>query len=309
MKVTVFIALIGVLSASAAGADDSPDFVPGFTEPLYDVEISFSEPGRISAIAVTEGEEVEAGTLLISLDKKFQELEVKRQEFKLTPDSELAYMEKRKTILHQQLQSAKSLLDDGSVISREEFEEKELQFSQATSELARLKLRRKIEELELELSKERLERRLLKAPVGGKIAKLYKGIGEHVVPHDPLLRIINTSTGRFVGNAEESLGHTFKVGDAACMRVHTPSGIVHLPAAVNFLSSTVDTASGLMEIKALFANHNETIRLGSPAELLPWQDPSPCPAPEEPVLHEEPQSEPVEESVLTIQAIQKKHLP
>lgn len=277
----VLLSVFAVITPCFAAHDDM-DSVPGFTEAVREVEIGLSDPGRIAEILVKEGDVVEQGQRLISLDTTIQEIEVKRQKLRITSEAELAYVKKRKRILEQQLLSSKSLLEDGAVISKDEFEEKELQYSQATSELARIKLRRQIEQLELSLAKERLSRRLLNAPFAGTVVFLSKDVGERVVPQESIVRLIDISKGRFAGNAEESVGYQFVVGQQSCMLVSTPFGKEYIPATVTFISSTVDTASGLMEVKAEFLNQENSIRLGSPAELLLWDENTPCKAiPEE----------------------------
>jgi len=276
MKAIPFLVLFCLAPVVAGGAELAAPFIPGFTEPVNDIEIGFSEAGRLDRIEVREGDTVSEGDLLLGLDNKIQELQAKRQRLRMTPEAELKYAEKKQAILAQQLKSAGNLLNDGIAISREEFESKELQYSQAKSELARLMLRRQIEETELELAREAVDRRLLHAPAGGTIAEVYKGIGESVVPHEAVVRLVDTSTGRFVGNAEVALAKEFSVGGDGCVRIDTPRGYVYMPATVTFLSSTVDTASDLMEVHAEFDNRQLRVRLGSPAELVRQSDEPGC---------------------------------
>jgi hypothetical protein len=84
-----------------------------------------------------------------------------------------------------------------------------------------------------------------------------------------LVRLVEATTGRFVGNADFAVGKQFTVRQAVCIRIELPGETVMRPAVVNFLSPVIDTASNLMEVKAEFANTEHPVQLGGAAFLIP----------------------------------------
>jgi RND family efflux transporter MFP subunit len=269
--ISLYFLVIGMASNGVC-EETTPEPLPvpiaGFTEARHDVMIGLAESGRIACIEVKEGDLVKSGAVLLFLNKSIQNLEIERIKLQLFSKAKLNYAKRRVEILNQQYESAQRLANNGSAISREELEAKELEYAAAQSELKQLITKEELENVELSLAREKLSRRILYAPVSGFIAGIMKSKGESVQAHEPVLRLVDSRKGRFLGNAEETIGHQLKVGQKVCLRLSTPEGPVLRPAEVTFLSTTVDTASGLMEVKAEFENMDEKVRLGGPAQLI-----------------------------------------
>lgn len=255
--------------AFAANNAETPS-VQGFTEPYYDVQLGLPEAGRIADIKVHEGDFVKKGAVLLHLDKELQELDVSRSRLKFNSHAELEYAQKRVGLTQRQYESARSLFKEGAT-SREDFEAKQLGHAEAAAEAARLNMEKKLEKIELELAKQKLQRRILVAPFSGHVASLVKDPGESVQAQEPLVRLVDAGRGRFVGSADEHVGKRFSVKQNVCLQF-IDSGLKPVPAKITFLSPTIDTASGFMEIKAEFDNRTSRARLGGSAELFAMQD-------------------------------------
>ena len=266
--VSCLLTLVAHVPCSAQDAS-APSTVQGFTEPYYDVHLGLPDAGRIASIKVYEGQSVSEGDVLLHLDKELQELEVVQSRLKLNSDTELKYAQKRASLLKRQYESAKSLFNDGAA-SRDDYETKQLEHAKAAAEAARLEMEKKLEKIELDLAREKLQRRILSAPFSGVVASIMKDPGESVQAQDLLVRLVDASRGRFVGSGEEAVGKQFSTGDTVCLNF-VDSGLEMVPAKITFLSPTIDTASGFMEIKAEFDNSAAMARLGGAAELLSMQ--------------------------------------
>lgn len=262
--------LLFLLFCSVSTAVAEVVSVQGFTEPFYDVQLGLPEAGQVANIAVREGHLVKKGEVLLYLDKEIQELDVAQIRLKLNSNAELEYAEKRVELLRRQYESAETLFQDGAA-SREDFETKQLDHAEAASEAARLKMQKKLEKIELKLAKQKLQRRILTAPFSGHVASIVKEPGESVQAQEPLVRMVDAGRGRFVGSAEESVGKQFSVNQNVCLEL-TDSDFDPIPAQIIFLSPTIDTASGFMEIKAEFDNKEAMFRLGGSAKLFAMQN-------------------------------------
>jgi len=272
MKDEIFSIVIVVFLAIPAVAGDTPPAGPtavaGFTQALYDVTIGVAEAGRIAQLKVAEGDRVKQGDVLLFLDKTLEELEVELRRIQANQRAELDYAVRKEQILSQQLASAKRLLADGAAISREQAETKTLEHAQAQSDVARLQTAKSLDQIELNLARAKLNRRLLVAPVEGVVVAILKRPGESVQAHEPLVRIVDATHGRFVGSTEEHIGRALRKGQDICLVIGGTDPPVAKKAKVTFVSPVIDTASGLMEVKAEFDNPEAVIRLGAAAELV-----------------------------------------
>lgn len=243
--------------------------ISGFTEAKNDIRIGLTEAGRISQIKAPEGTRVKAGEVLLSLDNTLEELEVKHRQLKRDAKAELNFSVQRESLSGEKFHTAKRLLEAKTAISRDEFNQAKIDHAQSAAEVARLKSQKELEQVEYVLAAERLHRRTLYAPVSGIVVHLTKAEGEIVQANEPLVRLVEAGTGRFVGNADFAVGRQLAVQQPVCIRIEVPGATVIRPAKVTFLSPIIDTASNLMEVKAEFANAEDPVQLGGAAHLLP----------------------------------------
>ena len=241
--------------------------IKGFTQAWHDIALSLPESGCLEKLEVKEGDRVKQGELLLSLDSQIQALEVRRWQLQSQAKEDLKYAETCAAIYRQQYRSAENLRSYGAVISREEFEQKQLLYAQAVAELHKLKLKKELEIVELRLARQRLERRSLIAPVSGVIAAVMKELGEGVQAQEPVIRLIDASKGRFVANVEQSAAEQLHVGAKVLLHLLNRAEN-QVEARIIYIAPTVDTASGLLEIKADFNNPDEQFVLGSAALLV-----------------------------------------
>ena len=179
----------------AASADEV--LGPGFTQALKEAKLSMTVNGRVEGLMVREGLRVRRGDLLLHLDRTTEELEVKRRQLVLQDTARLQELRQREATLTQQVGSARELLSNGT-ISRKQFEDEELAFRATVAERQALELAKQREEVELQLSREAYERRHLKAPIDGVVAKIHFRVGESIAPHEPVLVLVDVSRVRLL---------------------------------------------------------------------------------------------------------------
>jgi len=242
--------------------------ISGFTEAKSDIQIGLPEGGRIDRINVVEGQRVKAGEVLLVLDSALEELEVRHRRLQRDQHAELAFAVERETLLRQKYQSSKRLLDSGTAISRDEYDQARIDHAMAAADVTRLKSRKELEQVEYALDEEGLRRRTLQAPIDGVVVRLFKAETESVQAHEPLIRLVEATSGRFRGNAEFEMGNRLSVGQDVCVRIDLPGRQILRSATVTFLSPVIDTASNLMEVNAQFANDKDPVQLGGAAMLL-----------------------------------------
>jgi RND family efflux transporter MFP subunit len=260
----------------AASADEV--LGPGFTQALKEAKLSMTVNGRVEGLMVREGLRVRRGDLLLHLDRTTEELEVKRRQLVLQDTARLQELRQREATLTQQVGSARELLSNGT-ISRKQFEDEELAFRATVAERQALELAKQREEVELQLSREAYERRHLKAPIDGVVAKIHFRVGESIAPHEPVLVLVDVSRVRFLSAVSPAAAARLKPGQSVTVQLGAEARAPARRARISFVSPTADPASGLVEVTAEFDNPDGSVKPGVTGRLtLEAVNPSPLPS-------------------------------
>ncbi|MEX0326552.1 MAG: efflux RND transporter periplasmic adaptor subunit [Puniceicoccaceae bacterium] len=207
------------------------------TEAVADVEMTSTLPGTVSAIQHGEGSFVQKGTVIVELDSTAEELDIKRREVLVAN-------------LKATLERSEMLLEKTSSISMEEVDEARSDYQ--------------ISVIELDLAKDSLEKKRLRAPFTGTVTRLPIEVGEYCEPPQILMRIVDTRQFYCVANIDPALASELSMGDAVRFvpELAQASGHSGLSGEIVFISPVVDSASGLLRIKSLFANPDGAVRPG-----------------------------------------------
>lgn len=238
----------------------------GLTEAFNDAELGLAANGRIVSLAVKEGDHVEQGDLLLSLDQDIEELEVERRRLIWKNRSELNAIKRQVQTLREHLKNSLHLYQTTGSVPREELENKELELNFAVADLERLKNAEAREKVEYESAVAQLKKRNLYAPFAGTIAEVMTEIGEISEIDSRLLRLVNTTSIYFIANVEPQTVSRLKIGQKAEVSLH--NGIQTVSAELIHVSPRIDPASGLRRIKALIPNASDVIVPGIAGTML-----------------------------------------
>jgi RND family efflux transporter MFP subunit len=232
--------LMAAISIEASGAD----VVRCLTEPIADVQMSSIVPGNVAAIHFGEGSFVEKGTVILELESRSEQLDIERRS--VLVDN-----------LKSTLERSEMLLEKTSSISMEEVDETRSEFQ--------------IARIELELAKEALQKKRIQAPFSGIVTDLPIEVGEYCEAPQVLLRMVDPRQFYCVANVDPLEAAKLEVGAEVTYVSESGFGTLKMPGEVVFISPVVDPASGLLRIKARFANPEGNVRPGEGGilELFP----------------------------------------
>jgi membrane fusion protein (multidrug efflux system) len=231
-----FIALFAALALCPAGAAEIKS-VNGITEPFMDVELGASVAGIIHSQLFKEGDSVKKGEVIIELDKRLEELEVERRK---------AVMDQNKMTF----ESTRTLSQNTKSVSKEELAKKEAEYNVSVAEYG--------------IAVEQLAHRQIVAPFPGAITEIELHPGAACAPYQSIVRLVDTTRCYFVGQIEgKSLGN---LRLDQLVKIEIEGGAV-VTGKISFISPTVDPASGLAKVKAVFDNADGKIRPGLAAKL------------------------------------------
>ena len=224
------------LTPVARGAD--PIEIDGITEPFKDVTLGLAEPGILHQQFFKEGDAAKEGEVLLELDTRLQELEVARRK---------AVMEQDKIVLD----STRELFEGTKSVSKQDLSKAEAEYDVANAEYA--------------IAVQQLADRRLVAPFSGTITEILLHPGAACAPYQSLARLVDTSRCYFTGHIDGVAASNLRMDEAVKVQV---AGGQTVSGKICFISPTVDAASGLARIKAIFENTDGKIRPGLAAKLV-----------------------------------------
>lgn len=220
-------------------ADKAPVEAQGITGAFLDATLSVAVPGIIGKHHFKEGDSVDAGQVIVELDKRMEELEVARRQ---------------------------AVLDNAAEVLRRTEELVNRTRSVAREELDKHRAEQRIAQTELELAREQLRRRQIIAPFAGIVADLFNlDVGEGLQAQAPIVRLVDTRRCWITINLDAVVAQSLKLGQRASLRLETEIGTRNVEAEIRFISPVADPASGLVRVKALFDNTEAKIPAGIPA--------------------------------------------
>jgi RND family efflux transporter MFP subunit len=215
--------------------------VPGITEPFLDVSLSASVPGIVTALKLKEGDVVQQGQVLLELDRKIEELEVRRREI---------VRDQKRT----DFEGTKKLFSSTRGVSKEDLDKKEVEYRVAA--------------VETDMAAEQLRRRQLLSPLTGTISEIQIEVGESCSAYQTLVRVVDTRRCYFIANVEARHADRLKAEQMLKLEIESGADFVKVQARISFLAPTVDPASGLRRVKLLFENGDGRVVPGVAGRLL-----------------------------------------
>ena len=171
------------------GGRASESQIVGFSEPYETVQVAAAELGIISAMSVTEGDEVVPGQVIAALDdgvlRAALDAARAKAEFKGTSQAAQATLRQRES----RLSHMRQLHADGHA-SAEELERAEVDREVAAANLVSAQEEMTSQVLQVEQINAQLARRVVRSPIKGVVIKLAKRPGELVTTNDALIATI-----------------------------------------------------------------------------------------------------------------------
>ncbi len=242
--------------------------VSGYTEPYLDSTLGMSEIGQVSKILVKEGDKVKQWQALLELNQEAETLEMKRRQILFDSKAEVQAVSQQLKTLKAHLEATRELYKTTGSVPREELENQELEHALTEIELIRLQQAEDREEMELKIAQKELQRRTLRAPFSGEIAKILVQLGENCELDTELVQLVNTSKGYFVANVELALSQQMSLGQEVNLEFQAGQEPITKLAKIVFISPVVDPASGLRTIKAEFDNQDNEIIPGVAGAMI-----------------------------------------
>ena len=219
------------------------------------VEVRPQIKGTIQAIFVREGKTVEEGTPLFQIDPrthqyKFEELQ-----------NDLASNQIKLKVLLQKQERFQNI-SNPNLISKSDRESLDLEIEQLKLEIAS-------DEIKVKSAKLNCDNCLIRAPIHGRLGKVYAQIGQWVSEGDDPLTTIDKIDRLFV---------TFHLSEEELLKLHQrpiPFTVTSLaqpqnfcPAFCNFIDHQVNSKTGTIRLEGIIANTESKFRKSQIVKVL-----------------------------------------
>ncbi|MEG3640322.1 efflux RND transporter periplasmic adaptor subunit [Magnetococcus sp. PR-3] len=264
------VALLGACLTTSGWAEDvgeEMDALSCMSRPVQIATLSSPVAGAIKKMAVTEGQAVKAGALLVQLEDSLESLEVRKQ-YLILYDREILKAAKLNAALQQQmLHSSEALFKETRSISLEDLDKRRLEYKLSVSEVARLEQQEKVESVQYAIARAQVARRQVKAPFAGVVTKRYRQQGEMAEANAHLLELVDVSQGEMVCSLSQQITESLTIGQKIPLTLFNGAKRFSITGQIEFISPVVDPASGLVAVRLLFDNRKHQLRLGVPGYL------------------------------------------
>ncbi len=244
-------------------AEESEDYIPSeldcFIEPFITVNLGSDVVGIIKEIKVERGDFVEKGEVLVRLDSRVEEANLR---LTLARTEMIATMKARKANLEFTVREHERMKDlhKQDIVAFEEIDMAKTKMLIAKRELEAAKEQRHIVELEHQKAKESVGKRIIKSPIRGVVIERFISIGE-LVNKKPILKLAQLDPLNVEVIAPVSLLGSFKVGDLAEI---IPEHLVDTTfvGKVKIVDKVIDATSGTFGMRIELPNPDYSIPAG-----------------------------------------------
>lgn len=232
----------------------------GFTKPFREIDIASPEPGIIMQMTVREGEAVQTGQVLATLDNEVHMALLAIAEQSKHAEGRLEALQAELSLRFDRVQKFEKLVQLGHA-RQEEIEKArmELEIAEAQVKAAREDLL--IKELEYRKIKVQLDRRTITSPIDGVVEKLHRDIGEFVAPNAPEIMTV-VQLDPLLASFSILGPHVEKLAMDQAVKIRFPISKQLVEGRVTFISPVTDAESGMVRVKVRVDNPDGKIRSG-----------------------------------------------
>ena len=234
----------------------------GIVEPIKKVNLSLATDGLIMSIKVKEGEKAKKNDVILTLNSKLQQLEVKRIKTSLDYNSRIFYLKKQILLVENMYKMSQELYKKTGSISKNELIGYELKFYNLKSELEEIKNNKIQEKVQYNLEKETLRLYTLRAPFAGVVTKINLDIGEWTTKGEAIVEFVDRTVCFVETNIPQNEIGNIKLNQKYTISIKKGDGFVKKQGKVTYISPIVDSSSGLVLIKIEFNNSSLDILPG-----------------------------------------------
>ncbi len=185
-KLTIPILLV---CATSTCLGQEPGWLQAKALPSRDLTLSFTRPGTIRQVLVTEGQSVSQGQVLVQLDDSIEQIQLQQAQAEAEDDTRLQAAKARLEQARIDLRKTRKAAQGGGATATEvEHAQLEVTIHELSLKLARLQqdqARRKVQEI-----RQQIERMRIRSETDGRVEKVHLRPGESADALQEVIRVV-----------------------------------------------------------------------------------------------------------------------
>ena len=266
MKIYLSLIIAFTVNANVVFAQQSQQnlhngrITKSFTEPIEKSVAASAETGIISESFVNEGDRVEVGDSLASINQKVLQESLKIAVARSESTARLDAASSQLELIKSQLVAIESLIDGGHT-NNFEVEQKQSEYQTAFAELRTAEEEIKLNKLEVERIKAQIADRVVTSPINGFVTELHKQLGENISNNEPqYATVVRVDELKVRFYLDSKTLQSTKIGDSVELLVGSRRN--SKPATVTYVSPIIDPDSGLGRLDVKIDNSDLKIQSG-----------------------------------------------
>jgi RND family efflux transporter MFP subunit len=216
-------------------------------------------PGKVAAVNVAVGDQVQAGAVLLTLDTQDLQKAVDQAALGVSMAENNYLRTKEQLDLAQTNLERQKKLYEAGVISKVQLEGFEAQASETPLKLAQVQVDQA--NLGLQQAQDALQNAVLHAPVNGTVSAVNVKFGEMAGTGQPVITLTSLNTLYVALNVPENIVNLFQSGQEATVTI-TSAGEAVLTGKISSIAPASDTQTQLFAVKVAVENKEGTIKPG-----------------------------------------------
>lgn len=252
--------------------------IESFTEPFRRIEIAPAEPGIIATVDVREGDVIQTGQQLASLESDV--LRISLEIARLSRDARGRQRAARaeRELRRVRLAKLEELRPKGHA-SGEEVERARAELEVAEANVLAIQEQNGIDELEYAKTQAMIERRIMRSPIDGVVTRVLRDQREFVTGNNPtVMTVVQLNPLRATFSVPTAVALKLRAGQT--VQLSFPDVEKSAEGQVELISPITEAESGTVRVKVLLDNGQNQHRCGLRCLLkLGTEKPSPLATP------------------------------
>ncbi|MHC4563533.1 MAG: efflux RND transporter periplasmic adaptor subunit [Planctomycetota bacterium] len=257
---------IGAMASGLWAADD--EAVEAITRPSKDVTLSFTRPGRVAEVLVTDGDDVTAGTIIVRLDDDAEQAALAQLKAESEDTVRVEAADAKLAQSRVDLKKIEWAAERGAATALEvEHAKLDVLIAELSLKLAKFEREqagRKYEEARLQLARMRMQ-----SSIDGKVERVFVEVGESVDALAEVVRVVSTDPLWIDAAVPLEQAATLKIDQPALVTLHIQDQPDEEPASTTgkiiHIASVADAASDTLIVRVEVSNAK-----GVPAGQRVW---------------------------------------
>lgn len=284
-RIVLIPALMACVAVASAASSEEPIRIASVVlEVVEQVDVPARDTGVLESLAVREGQLVSAGDTLAKLESEETQLGLERAEIAwdiarrdAESDVNVRFATASLEVARAELRRVTDSVEEyPKAVSQSEIDRlkltvnrHELEIEQAALQFDLARMDAKLKENAVRTMKLYLDRRMIRAPIDGIVAQIYRRGGEWIEPGGPIVHLLRMDRLRAEGFLELALLHGDLVGREVILETDLPSAPgATFPGTVVYVSREVDPVNGQVRIWAEVENAGLKLRPGLTGRLI-----------------------------------------